>query len=83
MNCENCKKHEDCKNGSGLTWPCGAYVQKTITNGDSIRAMSDVELAEFIDKCEAAGYNDSSIARDKNNELMNMLDWLKKPAEES
>ena len=28
MNCENCKKYEDCKNGSGLVWPCGAYVPK-------------------------------------------------------
>lgn len=24
--CENCKKFDDCKSGSGLTWPCGAYV---------------------------------------------------------
>lgn len=54
-----------------------------MTNADRIRRMTDEELAEFIDKCEAVGYNDSSIARDKNNdELMNMLDWLKQPAEE-
>nr|WP_300183098.1 hypothetical protein [uncultured Agathobaculum sp.] len=53
-----------------------------MTNADRIRRMTDEELAEFIDKCEVAGYNDSSIARDKNNELMNMLDWLKQPAEE-
>ena len=24
--CAGCKKHSDCKDGSGLTWPCGAYV---------------------------------------------------------
>lgn len=23
--CENCKKYDDCRDGSGLTWPCGAY----------------------------------------------------------
>lgn len=28
MNCEDCKKYEDCKNGSGLTWPCAAYRPK-------------------------------------------------------
>lgn len=28
MKCENCTKYEDCKSGSGLTWPCGAYVPK-------------------------------------------------------
>lgn len=28
VNCENCKKYEDCKSGSGLTWPCGAYTPK-------------------------------------------------------
>ena len=59
---------------------CGSVVP--ITNADRIRQMTDKELAEFIDKCEAAGYNDSSIARDKNNQLMDMLDWLKQPAEE-
>lgn len=61
---------------------CTGPEPETITNADRIRAMSDEELAEFIDKCEAAGYNDSSIARDKNNQLMNVLDWLQQPAEE-
>lgn len=26
--CERCKKYADCASGSGLTWPCGAYVPK-------------------------------------------------------
>lgn len=30
--CENYKKYEDCKSGSGLTWPCGAYVPKRERN---------------------------------------------------
>lgn len=83
MKCENCTKYDDCRAGAGLTCPCGAYRPKAITNADRIRRMTDEELAEFIDKCEVAGYNDSSIARDKNNELMNMLDWLKQPAEKA
>lgn len=28
MKCENCTKYDDCRIGSGLTWPCGAYVPK-------------------------------------------------------
>lgn len=32
MKCENCAKYEDCKSGSGLTWPCGAYVPKNEPN---------------------------------------------------
>ena len=26
--CEGCKKYADCADGSGLTWPCGAYAPK-------------------------------------------------------
>lgn len=53
------------------------------TNADRIRAMDDKELADFIDRCEAAGYNDSSVALDKNSNLMDTLDWLQQPAEEA
>lgn len=53
------------------------------TNADRIRAMSDEELADFIDKCEGMGFADSSIARNKNNHRINMLDWLQQPAEEA
>ncbi len=26
--CEGCTKYADCASGSGLTWPCGAYVPR-------------------------------------------------------
>ena len=29
MKYENCTKYDDCRTGSGLTWPCGAYRPKT------------------------------------------------------
>lgn len=29
MKCESCTKYDDCRTGSGLTWPCGAYRPKT------------------------------------------------------
>lgn len=47
--CTNCTKYDDCRTGSGLVWPCGAYVPKNpMTNADWIRAMSDEELADFL-----------------------------------
>lgn len=90
MNCENCKKYEDCKSGSGLTWPCGAYAPKIITNADRIRAMSDEELAEEL-VIEIEGLFPSLvyvpmatgniyISRDKAEK--EMLEYLQHPAEE-
>lgn len=48
MKCERCKKYEDCSTGSGLTWPCGAYDPKFVTNFEKIRAMTVDQLAVFI-----------------------------------
>lgn len=45
-NCTSCRKYLDCSTGSGLTWPCGAYVPVSMTNGDRIRRMTDEELAD-------------------------------------
>ena len=46
-NCTSCRKYLDCSTGSGLTWPCGAYVPVGMTNGDRIRRMTDEELSVF------------------------------------
>ena len=32
MKCESYTKYDDCRTGSGLTWPCGAYQPKAIPN---------------------------------------------------
>lgn len=56
--------------------PCDNEV---LTNADHIRCMSDEELAAFLDKCEARGYCDNSIARNENGELLDMLEWLQLP----
>ena len=53
------------------------------TNADKIRAMSDEELAAFLDMCESMGYEDSSIATDSSGHCMDMLEWLKQPAEDN
>lgn len=73
MKCENCTKYDDCRTGSGLTWPCGAYVPKTITNADRIREMSDDELAKFL----ATKLNDDFYGCPDL-----ILQWLQQPAEE-
>ena len=67
--CKTCKKYDDCRSGSGLTWPCGAYVPAQTTNADCIRAMSDEELAEFL----------IDLADDGN---LKIREWLQMPAEE-
>ena len=90
MKCENCTKYDDCRTGSGLTWPCGAYVPKSVTNADRIRAMSDEELAEEL-VIEIEGLFPSLvyvpmatgniyISRDKAEK--EMLEYLQQPAEE-
>ena len=90
MKCENCTKYDDCRTGSGLTWPCGAYVPKSVTNADRIRTMSDEELAEEL-VIEIEGLFHFSvyvplstgiiyISRDQAEK--EMLEYLQQPAEE-
>lgn len=88
MKCENCTKYDDCRIGSGLIWPCGAYRPKVTTNADRIRAMSDEELAKVLygmqkDLCshlaEAIGYTDPL---EFDEDAPDILNWLQQPAEE-
>ena len=90
MKCENCTKYDDCRTGSGLTWPCGAYVPKSVTNADRIRVMSDEKLAEEL-VIEIEGLFPSLvyvpmatgniyISRDKAEK--EMLEYLQQSAEE-
>lgn len=76
MKCDNCKKHDDCASGSGLVWPCGAYVPKIVTNADRIRAMSDEELNHFLRKVADCG--DECPYEYGYGKA---LDWLQQPAE--
>lgn len=63
MNCQNCKKYDDCRTGSGLTWPCGAYRPKDVSRADRIRAMSDEELLIERLKIEAGTFEPNSFAQ--------------------
>lgn len=92
--CENCTKYDDCRIGSGLTWPCGAYVPKTITNADRIRGMSDEELADIFlraDFCKCCEHEKDGVCNYicayPNIPLYEgckqaALKWMKQPAEE-
>lgn len=93
VNCGNCKKYEDCKSGSGLTWPCGAYAPKIITNADRIRAMNDEELANEMRKrsistiCDIVCQGECKAIATLNktsNEVCKeiIVKWLRQPAEE-
>ena len=82
----NCVNKETCIEYARLGENTECYLcpdyKAPMSNADRIRAMDDKKLADFIDRCEAAGYNDFSVALDKNNNLMDTLDWLQQPAEE-
>lgn len=76
MLCATCE-YRRCKH-------CNVYKKASqITNADKIRSMTDEELADFLDKCEGKGYQDSSITPiNEDGYHMDMLDWLKQPAKE-
>ena len=83
LRCRDCKHDKGkCVGSSRRGGHKNCFEPREMTNADRIRAMSDEELAEFIDKCEAAGYDDSSIAWRESGEYMDTLDWLRQPAEE-
>ena len=75
---------------NGEIYPCKADIfQKTYTedntktNADRIRAMSDEELADFIDRCEMGDIDYAKTFCDLCNGQYECdqcrLDWLKQP----
>lgn len=79
--CAECKKYDDCRTGSGLVWPCGAFVpKKPMTNADRIRAMSDEELAwELMAwRCEAVARH-HGVESEYPDTQKTILDWLQQP----
>ena len=63
--------------------PCDAII--SMTNAQKIRAMSDEELAEFIDRCEMSDIDYAKTFCDLCNGQYECaqcrLDWLRQPAE--
>ena len=66
---------------------CKQYKPDYTTNADRIRAMSDEELAEFIDRCEMNDIDYAKTFCDLCNGQYECdqcrLDWLQQPAEEA
>ena len=64
---------------------CFEIVEDNKTNADRIRAMSDEELADFIDRCEMSDIDYAKTFCDLCNGQYECdqcrIDWLKQPAE--
>ena len=80
MKCENCTKYDDCRIGSGLTWPCGAYVPKTITNADRIREMDEKEISVLLSAVKFR--RECFIKIPDFLSIQDAYKWLQQPAEE-
>ena len=89
-NCKNCHslcihagkdRKSVCINGVS----CKITMEKSQTNADRIRAMSDEELAEFIYRCEMSEIDYAKTFCDLCNGQYECdqcrLDWLQQPAE--
>lgn len=82
MKCETCTKYDDCRNGSGLTWPCGAYrpkaesgtdIEKLIRKGKSFCSKRESIEDELIQDLTTA----ISTLQEKNAKLRAELDSVK------
>ena len=88
--CTNCKY-----SGRMCQWPCDDCVkgdkweEKPPTNADRIRAMSDEELAEWLDSISMDWYNEGYTKETSEPQMSaypatasEWLDWLKQEVEE-
>ena len=57
--CENCTKYDDCRTGSGLTWPCGAYVSKDIERCSILKRVETCTDTRTCVNCALPGFVDS------------------------
>ncbi len=67
MKCETCTKYDDCRNGSGLTWPCGAYRAK---------AESGTDIEKLIRKGKSFSRKRESIEDELIQDLTTALSTL-------
>ena len=87
--CKTCAS-ETCWNAGHDTYieKCSMYLHKPITNADRIRAMTDEELAEGVDRIRMYCANDlcgrgcplEVICYSKADAPTETLDWLKEEA---
>ena len=87
MKCNRCKKYLDCLAARTFTWPCGAYVPVSITNGDRIRSMTDDELADSrVGRVKMPLFSvwiacdiQDEIFLEERAAVKAELDWIKQP----
>ena len=90
-NCKYITKNGRCGLKNSYAYRHGCFgedmckCREPMTNADRIRAMSDEELAEFIDRCEMNDIDYAKTFCDLCNGQYECdqcrLDWLKQPAE--
>lgn len=75
VNCQNCANKKCSRYGKDYGYTFCNYFEKKnkATRADRIRAMSDEELAKWMD---------NFFWGHKKANLFNLLDWLRQPAEE-
>jgi len=84
--CKICAKQDDCPFAISSDIICSSYKQRSMSNADRIRAMSDEELAKWmvevccIDSPFGCPVFDPAIDKDTSCRTL-WLDWLKSPAE--
>ena len=85
MKCENCTKYDDCRTGSGLTWPCGAYrpktgggmdIEKLIEQLRTESLYADKASLEIMDLCMDAATALSTLQAE-NEKLRTDLEQVK------
>ena len=86
MKCENCTKYDDCRTGSGLTWPCGAYrpktgggmdIEKLIEQLRTESLYADKASLEIMDLCMDAATALSTLQAE-NEKLRTELEEVKR-----
>lgn len=65
MKCENCTKYDDCRTGSGLTWPCGAYVSKDIERCSILKRVETYTDTRTCTSCPLDGHCEFVVCREK------------------
>lgn len=73
MKCENCTKYDDCRTGSGLTWPCGAYVPKTIERCSILKRVETYTDTRTCTRCPLDGHCEFVKCKEKEG-MQNVLD---------
>lgn len=73
MKCENCTKYDDCRTGSGLTWPCGAYVPKDIERCSILKRLETYTDTRTCVNCPLDGHCEFVKCKEKEG-MQNVLD---------